>query len=102
MIGEWSNEDLEQLRALATHEARRRGLVPVEAAHPPSDADTEKPAEQASQRHRGADLVQEIAPGQVSAIRAASEAGMKLSRIAREFGIPLAKIKQILGASGSS
>jgi hypothetical protein len=101
-IGDWSNDDLEQLRAIATQEAQRRGLLPADAAPSPSAADGQAPAEQASQRHKRADLVQEIAPGQVSAVRAASEAGMKLSRIAREFGLPLGAIKQILTPSGSS
>jgi LysM repeat protein len=98
-VGGWSNDDLEQLRSIATHEAQRRGLLSAEAAHSPSDVDTKAPAEQAGRRHKTAGLVQEIAPGQVSAIRAASEAGMKLSRIAREFGVPLLQIKQILGSS---
>lgn len=82
---EWTDDQIKQVLAMLTAEATRRGLLP-EAPHSPAAADT-TPAGQ------------EIPLEQVSAIRAASEAGMKPGRIARQFGVPLAKVKQVLAAS---
>jgi LysM repeat protein len=44
-------------------------------------------------------LAKGLAPGKVNAIRAASQAGVKLSKIAQEFGLPLAAVKRIITAA---
>jgi LysM repeat protein len=47
-------------------------------------------------------LAKGLAPGKVNAIRAASQAGVKLSKIAQEFGLPLAAVKRVIAASTAS
>jgi hypothetical protein len=98
-IAGWSDDELERLRAVVAGELRRRGLLRAEPARaPPSASGAEGAAGQAArQRGRGAP-VQEVAPGQASAIRAASQAGMGLGKIAREFGLPVATVKRVLSA----
>jgi hypothetical protein len=103
VIADWSDAEVEQLRVMVTNEIHRRGLLPMEPVHAsPSAAEVERAAGQAVRQRKHEVSVQAVASGQVSAIRAASQAGMKPSKIAREFGLPLATIKQILGASASS
>jgi len=100
-IAGWSNDELERLRVMVTSELRRRGLLRVESAHaPPSAAEAKAKgaAGQAARQRRHGASVQEVAPGQASAIRAASQAGMGLGKIAREFGLPLATVRRVLSA----
>jgi LysM repeat protein len=47
-------------------------------------------------------LAKGLAPGKVNAIRAASQAGVKLSKIAQEFGLPLAAVKRVIAAATGS
>jgi hypothetical protein len=102
VIAGWSDAEVEQLHVMLTNEIHRRGLLLVESVHAsPSAAEVKSAAGQAVRKRKHEDSVQEVAPGQVSAIRAASQAGMKLSKIAREFGLPLATIKRILSVSAS-
>jgi hypothetical protein len=103
MIVDWSNAEVEQLHVMLTNEIHRRGLLPGESVHAsPSAAEAKSAAGQTVRQRKQEVPVHEVAPGQVSAIRAASQAGMTLSEIAREFGLPLATIKRILGVSASS
>jgi hypothetical protein len=103
IIAGWSDDEVKQLRVMVTNEIQRRGLLRVEPVHAsPSAAEVERAASQAIPQRKHEDSVQEVAPGQVSAIRAASQAGRTLSKIVREFRLPLATIKRILVASASS
>lgn len=95
VITRWTDEQVEKLRLFVTDEARRRGLLPPE---PASDRDI--PTSQRTVRQRRPEvLVEGLAPGQVSAIHQASQAGVKLGKIAQEFGLPLATVKQIIATS---
>jgi LysM repeat protein len=96
-IAGWSDDELERLRAVVAGELRRRGLLRAEPAHaPPSASGVKSAAGQAARQRRHGASVQEVAPGQASAIRAASQAGMGLGKIAREFGLPVATVKRVL------
>jgi len=98
-IAGWSDDEVERLRVVVTSELRRRGLPRAEPARAsPSAAGTGGAAGQAARPRRHGASVQEVAPGQASAVRAASQAGMGLGKIAREFGLPLATVKRVLSA----
>jgi len=102
-IAGWSDDEVERLRVVVASELRRRGLPRAEPARaPPSAAGAGGAAGQAARQRGGGIPAQEVAPGQASAVRAASQAGMGLGKIAREFGLPLATVKRILVASPSS
>jgi len=103
MIAGWSDDEVEQLRIMVINEIQRRGLPPVGSVRaPPSAIEAKSAAGQAVRQRKQEVPVQEVAPGQVSAIRAASQAGMTISEIAWEFGLPSTTIKRILGVSASS
>jgi hypothetical protein len=93
MIARWSDDKVERLRGVVAAEARRRGLLPPEG----------NAGAGLSIRQRKPELLVEgLAPGKVNAIRAASQAGVKLSRIAREFGLPVAAVKRVIATSTGS
>jgi hypothetical protein len=97
MIVRWSDDEVERLRIVVAAKARRRGLLPLER-DPKGDASAGR-----SIRQRRPGLVAKgLAPGKVNAIRAASRAGVKLSKIARGFGLPLAAVKRVIAASTGS
>ena len=97
MIARWSDDEVERLRGVVAAEARRRGLLPPERK-PEGDASAGR-----SIRQRRPELLAEgLAPGKVNAIRAASQAGVKLSKIAQEFGLPLAAVKRVIAVSTGS
>jgi hypothetical protein len=97
MIVRWSDDEVERLRSVVSAEARRRGLLPPER-DPKGDASAGR-----SIRQRRPELVAKVlAPGKVSAIRAANRAGVKLSKIAQEFGLPLAAVKRVIAAATGS
>ena len=97
VIVRWSDEAVERLVVVATAEARRRArLLPEQA--PKNTAAGGRPMRQRRPEHVAAGL----APGQVSAIRAAGQAGVKLGKIAREFGLPLAAVKRVIAGTTSS
>lgn len=92
-IAGWSDGGVERLHGMVAAELRRRGLL-RETPEP------ERPAAPALRQRQPETLAAGLAPGQVNAILAASQAGVKLSRIAQEFGLPLAAVKRaIAGAS---
>jgi hypothetical protein len=74
MIVRWSDDEVERLRGVVATEARQRGLLPPEQ-DPKGDASAGR-----SIRQRRP-LAEGLAPGKVNAIRAASQAGVKLSKI---------------------
>jgi hypothetical protein len=97
MIVRWSDDEVERLRGVVAAEARRRGLLPPER-DPKGDAS----AGRSIRQRRPELLAKGLAPGKVNAIRAASQAGVKLSKIAQEFGLPLAAVKRVIAASTGS
>jgi hypothetical protein len=97
MIVRWSDDEVERLRRVVAAEARRRGLLPPER-EPEGDAS----AGRSIRQRRPELLAKGLAPGKVNAIRAANRAGVKLSKIAQEFGVPLAAVKQVIVASTGS
>jgi hypothetical protein len=97
MIVRWSDDEIERLRIVLAAEARRRGLLPPERK-PEGDAS----AGRSIRQRRPELLAKGLAPGKVNAIRAASRAGVKLSKIAQEFGLPLAAVKRVIAAPTGS
>ena len=92
-----SDEAVERLLGVVTAEARRRGLLPPEQT-PKDNAAGGRPIRQRRPGH----VAEGLAPGQLSAIRAAGQAGVKLGKIAREFGLPLAAVKRVIAGTASS
>jgi hypothetical protein len=97
MIVRWSDDEVERLHGVVAAEARRRGLLP-----PERKPEGEASAGRSSRQRRPEILAKGLAPGKVNAIRAASQAGVKLSKIAQEFGLPLAAVKRVIAASTGS
>ena len=97
MIVRWSDDEVERLRGVVAAEARRRGLLP-----PEQDPGGDASAGRAIRQRRPELLAKGLAPGKVNAIRAASRAGVKLSKIAQEFGVPLAAVKRVIAAATGS
>ena len=87
----WSDDAVERLVVVVTAEARRRGLLPPEQA-PKNNAARGR----LIQQRRPEQVAEGLAPGRISAIRAAGQAGVKLNKIAREFGLPLAAVKRVI------
>jgi hypothetical protein len=87
----WTDDVVERLVVVVTAEARRRGLLPPEQA-PKNNAARGRLIQQRRPEH----VAEGLAPGRISAIRAAGQAGVKLNKIAREFGLPLAAVKRII------
>jgi len=85
--------EFDRLLASVTMEARRRGRVLEAPAHDKS-AKEEKP------QPKPTDAVTvrpgSLATGQTNAVRAAFRAGVKLSAIARQFGLSPAQVKKAL------
>jgi hypothetical protein len=96
VIVQWSDGAVERLVAVVAAEARRRGLLPPEQT-PKNHATDGQPIRQGRPKH-----AEGLATGQLSAIRAAGQAGVKLGQIAREFGLPLAAVKRVIAGSTSS
>ena len=92
-----SDEAVERLVVMVNAEARRRGLLPPEQT-PKDNTAGDRPIRQRSPEH----VAEGLAPGQLSAIRAAGQAGVKLGKIAREFGLPLAAVKRVIAGTASS
>jgi len=97
MIVRWSDDEIERLRDAVAAEARRRGLLP-----PKHDQKDDASAGRSIRQRRHERLAKDLAPGKVNAIRAASQAGVKLGKIAQEFGLPLATVKRVIAGSAVS
>ena len=94
MIVHSSDDEVERLRIVVAAEARRRGLLP-----PERDPKGGASAGRSIRQRRPELLAKGLAPGKVNAIRAASQAGVKLSKIAQEFGLPLGAVKRVISAA---
>ena len=97
VIVRWSDDEVERLVVVVIAEARRRGLLPPEQA-PKNNAARGR----LIQQRRPEQVAEGLAPGRISAIRAAGQAGVKLNKIAREFGLSLAAVKRVITGTASS
>jgi hypothetical protein len=80
------------VKALAGRECDARGSVrPGEAKKPPSNEKTpsKRPAEA---------IAVSLTPGKLSAVRAAFKAGVRPSKIAKQFGISQSDVRKVLRA----
>jgi len=80
-----NDQELEQLMAAVTAEQERRGKKP------PSDGkmSTKRPLEAAPVS---------LTPGKLSAVRAAFKAGVRPSKIAKQFGIAQSDVRKVLAS----
>jgi hypothetical protein len=81
-----NDQELEQLLAAVTAERQRRGKKP-----PASDKTVSKRAEEPSTT---------LTIGKLNAVRAAYQAGVKPSKIAKQFGIPQADVRKAIANEG--
>jgi hypothetical protein len=88
-----SDGELDLLRTAILEEIERRGILP------PSDqtAKRSSPADKSSHR-RQTEVAVSLTRGHVNAVRAAFKAGIKPSRIARQFGIPQSDVRRVLAS----
>jgi uncharacterized protein YkwD len=81
-----NDQELEQLLAAVTAERQRRGKK-----LPASDKTVSKRAEEPSTT---------LTIGKLNAVRAAYQAGVKPSKIAKQFGIPQADVRKVIANEG--
>src|SRR5258706_8802896 len=78
-----NDQELEQLLAAITAEQQRRGKKPPSHAKTPSKSPVEA-------------VAVSLTPGKLSAVRAAFKAGVRPSKIAKQFGIPQSDVRKVL------
>jgi hypothetical protein len=81
-----NDQELDQLQAAVTAEQQRRGKKP-----PVSDKTQSKRVEAAAVS---------LTPGKLNAVRAAFKAGVRPSKIAKQFGIPQADVRKVIASQG--
>ena len=79
-----SDQELEQLLAAVTAEQQRRGKKPAAPVEAPS-------------KRVDAQLVS-LTPGKLNAVRAAFKAGVRPSKIAKQFGISQSDVRKVLAS----
>ncbi len=82
-MGHQNDQELEQLQAAVTAEQQRRGKKPHSQAKTPS-------------KRSGEVVAVSLTPGKLSAVRAAFKAGVRPSKIAKQFGIPQSDVRKVL------
>jgi hypothetical protein len=82
-----NDQELEQLQAAVTAEQQRRGKKPHSQAKTPS-------------KRSGEAVAVSLTPGKLSAVRAAFKAGVRPSKIAKQFGIPQSDVRKVLANDG--
>ena len=92
-----TDTELDLLITTSVQEAKRRGRLLPSAQPNPTD---EPVAKQSSSRDRQQAEVAKVSltRGQVSAVRAATKAGIKPSQIARQFGISQSDVRKVLAS----
>jgi len=78
-----SDQELEQLQAAITVEQQRRGKKPPTPKKTPS----KRPVEA---------VAVSLTPGKLSAVRAAFKAGVRPSKIAKQFGVSQSDVRKVL------
>lgn len=79
-----ADDDLARLLKAAQAEAERRGHSPTAATQPAPPPEPTPPA------------IAGVTSGQANAVRAAIKAGIKPAVIARQFGVPLTAVRQVM------
>jgi hypothetical protein len=92
-----TDTELDLLITTSVQEAKRRGRLPPSAQPNPTN---EPVAKQSSSRHKEQTEVANVSltRGQVSAVRAATKAGIKPSQIARQFGLSQSDVRKVLAS----
>ena len=105
-VKQLTDDELMQLVEVVLHEAEQRGKLPLRPGGDPiqptrrtKDVTQKRPnIENASNRKRVEVTEVTLSPGKLNAVRAAFEAGVTPSRIARQFGISQANVRKALAA----
>ena len=105
-VKQLTDDELMQLVEVVLHEAEQRGRLPLRPGGDPiqptgltKDVMQKRPnIENASNRKRVEVTEVTLSPGKLNAVRAAFEAGVTPSRIARQFGISQANVRKALAA----
>jgi hypothetical protein len=82
-----NDHELEQLLAAVTAEQQRRGKKPPSQAKTPSKGPVEA-------------VAVSLTPGKLSAVRVAFKAGVRPSKIAKQFGISQSDVRKVLASDG--
>ena len=82
-----NDQELEQLMAAVTAEQARRGKKPPSHAKTPSKGPLEA-------------VAVSLTPGKLNAVRAAFKAGVRPSKIAKQFGISQSDVRKVLAGEG--
>ena len=103
-VKQLSDGELDELFEAAFDETKRRGRLPwsIGAESTSSRRPSDLQAKRKAVRQRNADITEvPLARGQVNAVRAAFEAGITPSRIARQFGISQSNVQKALASDES-
>jgi len=103
-VRQLSDGELDELFEVAFDETKRRGRLPwsIGAESTSSRRPSDLQAKRKAVRQRNADITEvPLARGQVNAVRAAFEAGITPSRIARQFGISQSNVQKALASDES-
>jgi hypothetical protein len=97
-VKQLTDDELTELIQVALNEAKRRGKSPLQASglvRPSRQTEPKKhrSTEMTSSRKQVAAAAITLSPGKLNAVRAAFKAGGTPSRIAREFGISHANVR---------
>ena len=96
------DRELDLLLQAANDEARRRGRSPVNRDAVPTATDARLPRKKASPvkqtRYQNIKSAAGLTQGRVNAVRAAFKAGITPTRIARQFGLSQADVRQALSS----
>ena len=105
-VKQLTDDELMQLVEVVLHEAEQRGKLPlrtggdrIQPTRLTKDVTQKRPnIENASNRKRVEVTEVTLSPGKLNAVRAAFEAGVTPSRIARQFGISQANVRKALAS----
>jgi hypothetical protein len=87
-IKQLDDQELDRLQAAVLAEQKRRRRKPAESVEP-------------RDKRRIEAAIVHLTPGKLNAVRAAFKAGVKLSQIARQFGLSQAEVRKALASDAS-
>jgi hypothetical protein len=96
-----TDTELDLLITASVEEAKRRGRLPPSVQPNPTDEPVPKQSSSRDKRHTEFAKVS-LTRGQVSAVRAATKAGIKPSQIARQFGISQSDVRKVLASDAAT
>jgi hypothetical protein len=88
-----SDQELDSLISASLEEAKRRGRLPPNVQ---SDGSAPKRSSRTTDRRQGDAATVSLTLGKINAVRAAAKAGIKLSVIARQFGLSQSDVRKVL------